>query len=245
MSFAAYLPPQPPQPPPEPSQPTPEQQPHASPTSQPQPQPPSSPQPKRRRGRRLPNFLRVAEIEQLLAAAAAAVTAAHSPGKRRAAQRDLCMVQTGLLLGLRVSELCKLQIENIDADGGFIAIVAGKGDKDRTLPLPARLVPILREWIATHRGGARAGWLFPATAAGTRRMSPRTFQTRLATLGKAAGITKRCKPHGLRHTFATRLLESGAAIHEVSELMGHSSISTTQVYLHTVPERLRGAVDRL
>lgn len=191
------------------------------------------------RRRKLPNFLRLVEIEALLSAARVAVEQAKTPGKRRATRRDLAMVQTGLLLGLRVSELCKLRIEEVDFDGGFVQVIAGKGDKDRTLPLPARLAPILREWA----GDRKTGWLF--TSAGDRKLAPRTFQTRLAALGRAAALTKRAKPHGLRHTFATRLLESGAAIHEVSELLGHASIATTQVYLHVLPERLRGAMDRL
>lgn len=195
--------------------------------------------PRRKRARKLPNFFRASEAEQLLSAARTAIDATRTPGKLRAARRDLVMLQTGLLLGLRVGELCRLRIEEVDFDGGFVQVIGGKGDKDRTLPLPHRLAPMLREWAADRR----TGWLF--TSAADRKLAPRTFQTRLAALGAAAGLTKRAKPHGLRHTFATRLLESGAAIHEVSELMGHASIQTTSTYLHTVPERLRGAVDRL
>lgn len=191
------------------------------------------------RRRKLPNFLRAAELSQLLTAAAAAIEAARTVAKRRAARRDLVMVQTGLFLGLRVSELVKLRVEQLDLAGGYCQVVAGKGDKDRTLPVPARLLPVLREWV----GERKTGWVF--TSSSERRLGKRTAQTRITALGVRAGLVRRLKAHGLRHTFATRLLESGAAIHEVSELMGHSSIQTTATYLHCIPERLRSAVDRL
>jgi site-specific recombinase XerD len=191
------------------------------------------------RRRRLPNFLRAAEIDRLIQAAEACHAEARSPAKKAAARRDLVQVQAGLFLGLRVSELCKLRVEDLDLDQRTAMVVQGKGGKDRSLPISERLFAVLMDWL----GERRAGFVFEGK--GGRKLSTRTVQLRMLALGQKAGLTKRLKPHTLRHSFATRLLEKQAAIHEVSELMGHSNISTTQVYLHTVPERLRGAVDRL
>lgn len=192
--------------------------------------------------RRLPNFLRQAEADALLAAAAGARLTAASPSKRRAAHLDEILLQTGLLLGLRVSELCKLDVQDLDLAARTAMVRAGKGDKDRCVPVPARLVALLEEWQG--RGKKRAaGPVFASPRGG--RLASRTVQLRLAALGKRAGLPRRLKPHTLRHTFATRLLERGASIREVQELLGHSSVATTEVYTHTVPDRLRGAVDRL
>lgn len=192
-----------------------------------------------RRRRRLPNFLRSAEIDTLTAAAAAALDAATTPARKAAARRDLVVVQTGLQLGLRVSELTKLRVEDLDLDQRTAMVVQGKGGKDRMLPVGEKLFAVLTAWL----GERRTGYVFPGR--GDARLSTRTLQLRVTALGKRAGLAKRLKCHTLRHSFATRLLEKQAGIHEVSELLGHSSIATTQTYIHVVPERLRGAVDRL
>jgi len=189
--------------------------------------------------RKLPNFLRSHEADQLLIVAHAEATRAQSPAKARAAVIDLRGVEAGLYLGLRVSEICNLKIEHLDLGQMTTLIFQGKGSKDRWVPIPSRWLPVLIAWI-----GARTdGYLFPSSRGG--KISPRTLQTRFKVLGKKAQIPRPLKPHTLRHTYATRLLERGASIIEVQELLGHASIQTTQVYTHTVPERLRGAVERL
>ncbi len=194
---------------------------------------------KKKHNKRLPEFLRSAEIEQLLASARADVDKAKTESKRAAARRDLVMVLVGFLLGLRVSELCKLRVEDVDLVGGSVMVLLGKGSKDRLLPIAARLYPALREWLA----GRTSGWVFHSC--GERKIAPRTFQDRLKALGLRAGIQRNLHPHVLRHSFATALLERGASIREVQELLGHENLATTEKYTHCTADRLKGAVDRL
>ena len=191
------------------------------------------------RSRKLPNFLRAHEAEALLAAALAAHAEAGSVAKKRSAEVDHLVIQAGLYLGLRVSEICKLKIEDLDLAQGTALVYQGKGNKDRYVPIPARFIPTLKTWLG-ERG---TGYVFPSPRGG--KLSSRTLQLRLKALGKKAQIPRALKPHTLRHTYATRLLEKGANIREVQELLGHSSIQTTEIYTHTVPERLRGAVEKL
>src|SRR5262245_28138905 len=110
------------------------------------------------RRRRLPNFLRAAEKDALLAAAQAEIAAAPTPARRRSAERDWLFAAAGLFLGLRVSEISKLQIEQLDFTTRQVFVCQGKGDKDRYVPLHGRLIEPLRQWI-----GARAsGPVFPS-----------------------------------------------------------------------------------
>jgi integrase/recombinase XerC len=157
-----------------------------------------------------------------------------------------------LFLGLRVSELVNLRAADVDLAQATILVNQGKGAKDRYVPISSHFLPDLQEWMRSQEQGAssqepgarrRDGFVFSSPRGG--RLSARTVQLRLEAIGKKAQIPRRLKPHTLRHTFATRLLERGANIREVQELMGHSSVATTEVYTHVVPERLRGAVDRL
>lgn len=189
--------------------------------------------------RRLPKILTSEEIDALMRAAIAAVNDARTETKQRAAWRDFVMLHVGLLAGCRVSELCNLRLENIDLDGATIAILHGKGDKDRNVPIGKKLMTILREWI----GERKSGYLFPGPKG--KRLTERRVQQRFNELGKKAGITKRVHPHRARHSFATMLLRSGADIKEVQDLMGHANLATTAVYLHVDTSRLKAAVDRL
>jgi integrase/recombinase XerC len=191
------------------------------------------------RRRKLPNFLRAAEVLRLVDVAQARIAAAPSKAKRRAAQVDLVMLQAGLLLGLRVSELCKLLIEHVDLVQRSALIYQAKGQRDRYVPIPARLIGPLTDWIQ----GRTAGPVFPSPRGG--RLAPRTVELRFKSLGRLAELPRPLKPHTLRHTFATRLLERGANIREVQELLGHASVATTEVYTHVSSERLRQAVDLL
>jgi site-specific recombinase XerD len=188
---------------------------------------------------RLPVILTAADINALLLTARLAADNARTPTKRLAAWRDFVMVETSLLSGPRVSELCDLQVTDIDLARAMLAIQLGKGSKDRNIPVGARLLIVLREWI----GDRTAGWLFPGPKG--RRLNPRTFQRRLDRLATVAGIAKDIHPHLLRHSFACSLLRSGADIREVQEALGHANLATTQVYLHVDQARLRAAMDRL
>jgi site-specific recombinase XerD len=200
---------------------------------------PEDKKPRKRRKRKLPNFLRSNESEQLLAAAQRAIDEARSAAKRQAARRDLAMVSMGLFLGLRVSELCKLRIEDIDLAARTCLVVEGKGRKDRMVPIGTRVLPVLQEWL----GDRRSGPVFPGR--GQRPVGVRTAQARITSLGARAGLIRRLKSHTLRHSFATALLQAGANLVDVQELLGHESLATTERYLHVLTDRLKGVVDRL
>lgn len=189
--------------------------------------------------RRLPVILTAAESDALLLAARASADGAKTPSKRHVAWRDFVMIQTGLLAGPRVSELCDLRVMDIDLAGATLAIIGGKGDKDRNVPIGVRLLVALREWI----GARTEGYLFPGPHG--KRLCPRTFQLRLAALAKSASIRKAIHPHLMRHSFACALLRSATDIREVQELLGHANLATTAIYLSVEVSRLKAAVDRL
>lgn len=189
--------------------------------------------PRERKSRRkLPVWLTPAEADRL-------VNAALSP-------RDRCILLSLLYLGLRVSELCALLLERIDLPGRTVLVYQGKGGKDRTVPIPERLLGPLSGWI----GECSSGPLFPSPKNPDRPLSDRMIRYVVEACARRAGITRpdptqRVSPHKLRHSYATRLLSRGADLVAVKDLLGHSNISTTSIYLHCDADRLRAAVDRL
>lgn len=179
-------------------------------------------------GKKLPTFLMDDEPEKLLRATTR--------------ERDRLLLMTGLYLGLRVSELVKLQVEHIDFRRRLLMVREGKGAKDRALPIPSRLVGPLRGWI----GGRQEGFVFPSPRGG--RLTTRAVQKLVKRIAVAAGLkdalkARRVTPHRLRHCFASRMLERGADINAVKEAMGHSSVAVTSIYLHTSPEHLRQSME--
>lgn len=175
--------------------------------------------------RRLPVYLRPAEAEALLAALA----------------EPYCLVaRIGLYAGLRVSEIVKLRAEHLDFFGGTIEVHAGKGDKDRNVPLH----PSLAAPLQAHLASRRTGYVF-AGRSRAGHLSSRQVQRVVRAAAAQAWITRRVTPHKLRHTFATQLLATGADLLEIKDLLGHSSVATTQIYAAALPERLRSAVERL
>ena len=189
--------------------------------------------------RRLPSILTTSEIEALLVAARAAADAACRPARQQTTWRDFVMVKTGLLAGPRVAELCALEVTDIDLTGAVLAIRHGKGDKDRNVPIAAKLLVVLREWIGTRT----AGWLFPGPNG--KQLCTRTFQRRLETLATAAGIVKTTHPHMLRHSFATSLLKRRVNLRVIQTLLRHSSVAVTEIYTHIDTTDMKVAVDRL
>ena len=195
--------------------------------------------PKKKRGRKLPNFLREPEAEHLLKVCRAQIASVSLCSSRRnAARRDEIIVCLGLFLGLRVSEICNLQIDHLDFSRGDCLVSQGKGAKDRYVPIKADLLPLFRAWAAGRAGN------FLVTDRG-EPMETITVYSRMVRLGKLAGLSRKLKPHTLRHTAAVRLIERGASIHEVRDFLGHSSIAITDVYLACNTDRLRAAVNRL
>jgi len=183
-----------------------------------------------RQRRRLPVYLRVTELEQLLASAPTA--------------RDRLILLIAAYAGLRVSEIVKLQVEHLDFEDAMLEVHAGKGDQDRTIPMHARIAWALKAYL----GGRRTGWVFAAPRAShgaSGHLTSRAVQLMVAAAAARAQIVRHVTPHKLRHTFATALLSSGADLITIKDLLGHSSVATTQIYAAALPERLRSAVDRL
>jgi integrase len=195
--------------------------------------------------RRLPNFLTQGEEADLLATCAKqAALVTRRNGRPRAAsgilaaRRDEVIVLVGLRMGLRVSEIKNLDIEHLDFESRMCLVFQGKGSRDRMVPITEDLIKPLRKWIGDRKSGA----VFQSRRG--VRMAVSTIEFRMCRLGKLAGLKKKLKPHSLRHSVAVRWLETGANIAEVRDMLGHSSISISDVYLHTVPERLRAAANR-
>ncbi len=193
-----------------------------------------------RLGLRLPKALSAAEVERLLAVPAE--PAATQPAARARQLRDIAMVQVLYASGLRVSELVALRLEDVDLEMGLLRC-RGKGDKQRLVPLGRSAAAAVREYLQQGRrrllsgGRLERGWLFP-TARG-RPMSRQAFWKKIAAWGRRAGLRARLSPHGLRHSFATHLLEGGADLRSVQVMLGHADIATTQIYTHVVMDRLR------
>lgn len=144
--------------------------------------------------------------------------------------------------GLRLLEACHLKVSDIDSDRMTLRIEQGKGGKDRyTLLSPSLLKELRRYWIA-HRP---ALWLFPSPRVADRPMNPHSAQRIFYAAKDRAGITKQCGIHGLRHAFATHLLEGGVDVHTIQRLLGHGSLSTTARYFHLAQKHLSGATSPL
>lgn len=192
--------------------------------------------PKRATGFRLPNFLREEEVNRIFAECLNQQSNATCSSRLRAAKRDHVILSLGFFMGLRLSEIADLDTAHLDFHRRELFVFQGKNSKDRSLPIPAKCLDLFQ-------GHAAAG-PFIARDDG-RRMSIATIAHRVRRLARLANIGKRTTPHTMRHTFAVRLIERGVPLHEIRDLMGHSSIAVTNVYLHCVPERLRAAIDLL
>jgi len=184
-----------------------------------------------RLGRPLPRSLSEQEVEKLLAA-----PVLSDP----LGVRDRCMLEVLYATGLRVSELVNLSFNQINLAGGVLR-VRGKGSKERLVPLGEEAADWVREFIGGARmeilGERKSEALFPTRRG--KRMSRQGFWQRLRKHGAAAGIAEHLSPHSLRHAFATHLLDHGADLRAVQMLLGHSSLSTTQIYTQVARQRLR------
>lgn len=146
------------------------------------------------------------------------------------------LLMTAYATGVRVSELCRLKLTDIDSHRMTLRVEQGKGGKDRyTLLSPRLLGELRRYWIACRP----TTWLF-TTRDGAHPIDIRTVQKIFRTAKARAGITKDCGIHGLRHAFATHLLEAGTDVHTIQRLLGHGHISTTVRYFHLAQQHLSG-----
>jgi integrase/recombinase XerD len=183
-----------------------------------------------RRQRPIPKQLAAAQIDRILEAAR---------GNDPLAVRDRAMLELTYACGLRVSELVTLRAAKLNAREGFLSVV-GKGSKERAIPVGRRALAAIRTYLAEARPildpSGRAPELF--VARGGRAITRQGFWKRVRQHARAAGLTD-VSPHVFRHSFATHLLEGGADLRAVQMMLGHSDLSTTQVYTHVASKRLR------
>jgi len=184
-----------------------------------------------RKGRSLPEVLTVKEVEAMLAAPSA---------DHPLAWRDRALLELGYGAGLRVSELCTLAVNDLLMGDGLVRVF-GKGGKERLVPIGRKVIGPVSIYLnqtrpTLDRGKSEGRVLLNARGGPLSRVGAWGIIKRVA---KDAGITRRVTPHTLRHSFATHLLEGGADLRAVQEMLGHVDLSTTQIYTHVDREYLR------
>ena len=183
-------------------------------------------------GKHLPDVLSTEEVD--------AIIAAIDP-EMREAHRDHAIIETLYSCGLRVSELCDLLISNLYLDEGYIRVF-GKGRKERLVPISEVAITCLREWFEERKElNVKPGhedYVFVSMRRGTK-LSRITLFVRIKQIAELAGIQKSISPHTFRHSFATHLLEGGANLRAIQAMLGHESISTTEIYTHIDRSHLR------
>jgi integrase/recombinase XerC len=199
--------------------------------------------------KRLPKFLTAQQMDDLLAAPLKPLDApkkksAGRPIKPSTCFRDVAILETIYSCGLRISELCGLNAEDIDW-GEQIVRVRGKGRKERQTPIGgAALTAIKNYWSTLERAPSGNAPVFLSTNGKAGALSTRILQERLKLHLAAAGLDPKISPHKLRHSYATHLLDAGADLRSVQELLGHAHLATTQVYTHLTTERLKKAYEQ-
>jgi integrase/recombinase XerC len=191
-----------------------------------------------RQNKRLPKAIDVAQVEQLLAA--------PDPSELLGA-RDRAILETLYSTGIRVSELVGINRGDFD-EAGQAMIVRGKGRRERIVPLGSHALAALTHYIRMLNNDPRGRHSDPAEAPlfvnkHGGRLSTRSVRRKVSKYLQQAGLDPDISPHTLRHSFATHLLDNGADLRSVQELLGHQSLSTTQVYTHLTTQRMRDAYD--
>ena len=155
--------------------------------------------------------------------------------------RDKAILELLYGCGMRLTELVTLDIEDIDLISGYARVI-GKGNKERQCPMGRQALRALKDWLRIHPSISQKGPLF--TGRGAARISPRAIQSRLKLIARKQLGDDSVHPHLLRHSFATHILESSSDLRGVQELLGHSNISTTQIYTHLDFQHLAEVYDR-
>lgn len=185
-----------------------------------------------KRWENLPKSLSISEVESFLGSNSSTDTS--SP----IARRDYVMFELLYSSGLRVSELISLKLEDINLEAGFIRVL-GKGSKERIVPVHARALEGLKRYIRQYRQEIlkkkRSPYLFVTNRG--KSMTRQRFWQKIKALGRRLGMD--LSPHTIRHTFATHLLEGGADLRSLQKMLGHSDISTTQIYTKVTTDRLK------
>jgi integrase/recombinase XerC len=188
-----------------------------------------------RLSKRLPEFLDVRQVDKLLDAPDA---------QTLLGARDKAILETIYSAGMRISEVVGVNIEDLDEFGGALR-VRGKGKKERLAPLGSKALSAIRWYLRMRNeelGHAENGALFLNRSG--KRISDRSIRRKLNKYMTEAGIAKHISPHTLRHSFATHMLNAGADLRSVQEMLGHENLSTTQIYTHLSTRRLREVYDR-
>ncbi|KRQ13315.1 recombinase XerD [Bradyrhizobium manausense] len=203
-----------------------------------------------KRGRGLPKVLSISDVDRMLRRAKEMSEAADaSPSQRLRALRLYCLLEVLYATGLRVSELVSLPRSAAKRDARMI-VVRGKGNKERLVPLNEASRQAMADYLAATEAAkgekkgslAAAKWLFPSFGE-SGHLTRQHFARDLKELAVASGLQARLvSPHVLRHAFASHLLHNGADLRIVQTLLGHTDISTTQIYTHVVEERLKSLV---
>jgi integrase/recombinase XerD len=197
-----------------------------------------------RRAQRLPKVLSEADVDRLIEAAraAAADTTLRELARVRASRMH-ALIEMLYATGLRVSELVALPVSAVGRDAQYFT-VRGKGGRERIVPQTEQARAATSAYLALRKeaGGVDSRWLFPSFGE-SGHLTRQAFARDLKALAAAAGIPRaRISPHVLRHAFASHLLQNGADLRVVQQLLGHADISTTQIYTHVLEERLRALV---
>jgi integrase/recombinase XerC len=192
-----------------------------------------------KKARKLPKFLTIQQIEALLDAPLKSETHQRANGDLPA-WRDKAILEVLYSGGLRIHELEQLNDDDVDLIGEVVR-VRGKGKKERLAPLGGPCVETVQKYLQL-RGRTSRGPLFVNRFGG--RMTARSMQRMLKQYLVAAGLDPSLTPHKLRHSFATHMLDAGADLRSVQELLGHANLSTTQIYTHITPERLKKVYDK-
>jgi integrase/recombinase XerC len=199
-------------------------------------------------GKRLPKFLTPEQMAGLLGAPLKLLPAEGGTDSSRAAatfaaRRDVAVLETIYSCGLRISELCGLVAQDIDWSERLLR-VRGKGKKERLIPIGEPALEAIRTyWSLLPQAPAGESPVFLVGPRKRTPVSPRQLQLRLKKHLAIAGLDPNLTPHKLRHSYATHLLDAGADLRSVQELLGHAHLVTTQVYTHLTTERLKRAYD--
>jgi integrase/recombinase XerD len=185
----------------------------------------------------LPKYLSIEEVDRLLA---------QPDEKIPRGLRDRAFIEVLYATGLRVSELVALKVTDVNLEGGFLT-TRGKGSKERLVPVGDEAVAWLKRYLRDGRPaliGKRSSPRLFVNARGGTSLTRMGLWKVLKGYGVAAGVGNRLSPHVLRHSFATHLLERGADLRAIQVMLGHSDLSTTQIYTHVLEARLRAVYDR-
>lgn len=188
--------------------------------------------------KRVPVYLTKEEVERLF-------DYLSSKTDSMAGKRDYAIIKVLYHTGVRVSELVNIDFPDIaKSDGRYSVRVIGKGDKERMIPLHQNALEVIMMWKGTRPKTLKTEAVF-INLKTLKRLTTRSVEKKIKIWIKKAGIDKPITPHKLRHTFATELLNRGANLKDIQDLLGHASLATTQVYTHTDVARLNKAVELL